>query len=157
MNLRSYRAFSTELTKLACDAAVEKLAWKTPQPESSGYDKAKDYGLSGLTGALSASAAARLGQRVVGKVLTPEQQASHFRIAAPVGLGIGLADALYRQHRKKGLAKQAMLGSSTFTPARQAQAQGEVRHFHDQSVHKGAQPRAAGLLGGGLRLKKPGE
>lgn len=156
MNLRAYRAFSAELTTMACEAATEKLAWKTPKPESDRYEKTKDYALSGATGALSAAGITRLGQRISGKLISPEQSATHFRAAAPIGLSVGLADALYRQHKKK-MQKNAMLSSSTFTPARQAQAETEVRSFNDKQIHKGSTPRAAGLLGGGLKLKRPGE
>lgn len=71
-----------------------------------------------------------------------------YRAPALVGAGTGVADYLARGRLEKdfGLqppatAKIAMLGSRTFTSARELARAGRVGTFHDKLLHKGSIPQ----------------
>lgn len=117
---------------------------ETPAPQS-GYDKMKDYGLTGMKGALTGAGVTGLGGALYKHEFKPTSN-KLLRAGAGVGAAAAIADKLYTRHQQNK-QKVAMMGSQTFTPARDLQASSETGGFESKVVHKGPGLKPSGLVG----------
>jgi len=126
------------------------------------YAKAKDWMMTGVKGVTTGAGLMGLGHALVKAPMAPGATFSEglkasvpaLRAGALLGGGLAIGDKLLTHHlKKKEMMKQAMLGSQTFTPARELKASGETAHFENM-IHKGPGVRPSGLMGTAGRLPR---
>lgn len=125
--------------------SMGKLQNPSTADEGGTYHGVRDTALAGLGGALTGSGIVKLHEAIKGKGY--KATGKHHAIAAGLGATVALADRAFR-HKDTiksllpfGKAKEAMMGSGTFTPARALQRDKKVGHFEDERNHVSAKPK----------------
>lgn len=162
MLVRTYRAFATELLKIACDLdnksiraslSLEKNAnyaigssalLRAKKKEDSAYQTVRDTGVKVLGGAAAAGGTLKLVHDMAGTSPTPKE----FKVAVGIGAGLALADKAFRHRqeisdtvRRKPKLKTAFVQSNpsaTFkSPAEALSSRQNVGMFQDKRIHTG--------------------
>ena len=163
MELQRILAFGDELNKIA-EKQITLNVPTTKEDASKLYKKYRDPAASMLVGGgggtlLSRAFGGGTAEGSKGKWLI-------WRLPAALGAAAGLGDYYaMRPARRAGSPrmagakrtksdKTAMVGSSTFTPARSLQQSSNVSNFHDNMIHKGDRLRPP-TMGNKFKVPEP--
>jgi hypothetical protein len=123
---------------------------KAKKKGPTGYQKARDYAVSGVKGALTGGAVLALAHNMRGGQAT-DIAAKSLRRAAGVGAGASLADRAFRHEELKKVAVVTSQPSAPFrSPADALDRSSNVGQFENKVHQSTAKP--AGLIGNKFRI-----